>query len=352
MIVKNEEAVIARCLSSAKDIADEIIIVDTGSIDDTKNIALKFTDNVYDFEWIDDFSAARNYSFSKAAKDYILWLDADDVILEEDRVKFLNLKQTLPAGIDLIMMKYNMTFDSSGKPAFSYYRERLMARRKQYRWVEPIHEVIVPEGNIIYEDIAISHKKLHETDPKRNIYIFEKMKSEGKVFSPRMKFYYARELYYQQNYDDAIQMFEDFLSSEGAWRENCIDACQNLADIYHSLNEKEKAFHSLLRSFYYGKPRSEILCAIGLHFMKNNDYSTAIFWYELASSQEAPLCSGGFYLTDYYDYIPFMQLCVCYDKVGNREKAKCYNERAAELKPDDPSVEYNRKYFAQNIFTL
>ena len=88
MIVKNEEQVLDRCLNSVKDIADEIIIVDTGSTDKTKDIAKKYTNKVYDFKWINDFSKARNYSFSKASMDYTLWLDADDVILENDKKKF------------------------------------------------------------------------------------------------------------------------------------------------------------------------------------------------------------------------------------------------------------------------
>ena len=89
MIVKNEEMVLKRCLDSVKNIVDEIIIVDTGSTDKTKDIAKKFTKNIYDFKWIDDFAAARNYSFSKATKEYIMWLDADDVILKKDREKQL-----------------------------------------------------------------------------------------------------------------------------------------------------------------------------------------------------------------------------------------------------------------------
>ncbi len=71
MIVKNEEKVLGRCLDSIADLMDEIIIVDTGSTDRTKEIAKKYTEHIYDFEWIDDFSAARNFSFSKATKDYI-----------------------------------------------------------------------------------------------------------------------------------------------------------------------------------------------------------------------------------------------------------------------------------------
>ena len=84
MIVKDEENVIERCLKSVKGIFDEIIIVDTGSSDSTKKIVSKYTDKIYDYKWNNDFSEARNYSFSKATCDYIMWLDADDVLLEED----------------------------------------------------------------------------------------------------------------------------------------------------------------------------------------------------------------------------------------------------------------------------
>ena len=72
MIVKNEEKVLARCLESAKGFADEIIIVDTGSQDRTKEIARAYTEKIYDFSWKDDFSAARNESFSKASMDYCM----------------------------------------------------------------------------------------------------------------------------------------------------------------------------------------------------------------------------------------------------------------------------------------
>ena len=74
MIIKDEEAVLARCLESVRDCVDEIIIVDTGSSDESKKIAAGFTDKIYDFKWIDDFSAARNYSFSKGSMDYLLSL--------------------------------------------------------------------------------------------------------------------------------------------------------------------------------------------------------------------------------------------------------------------------------------
>ena len=95
MIVKNEEAVLARCLDSVADLMDEIIIVDTGSTDRTKEIAANYTSMVYDFPWQDDFSAARNFSFSKATMDYIYAPDADELLDEENHKRFSYFKHSL-----------------------------------------------------------------------------------------------------------------------------------------------------------------------------------------------------------------------------------------------------------------
>ena len=139
MIVKDEEDVLDRCLDCVMDIVDEIIIVDTGSTDNTKKIAQKYTDKIFDFQWINDFSAARNFSFSKATMDYTLWLDADDIILEEDIEKFKRLKQTLTQDVDNVMMKYNVGFDENGRVTLSYFRERLSKTKNNCQWMEPVH---------------------------------------------------------------------------------------------------------------------------------------------------------------------------------------------------------------------
>ena len=109
MIVRNEEKVLARCLESVRGCVDEIIIVDTGSSDGTKEIAARFTDKIYDFEWIDDFSAARNYSFEQATGDYLLWLDADDVLLPADAEALLRFKAERLADCNVVMLRYNST---------------------------------------------------------------------------------------------------------------------------------------------------------------------------------------------------------------------------------------------------
>src|SRR5690606_7395009 len=80
LIVKNEEKYLEKCLKSVIDIAGEIIVVDTGSTDRTKEIAANFTDKVFDFPWRDDFAAARNESIKYATKKWILCLDADEYL--------------------------------------------------------------------------------------------------------------------------------------------------------------------------------------------------------------------------------------------------------------------------------
>lgn len=348
MIVKDEEKILGRCLDCVKDIADEIIIVDTGSKDSTKSIASQYTDKIYDFEWIDDFSAARNFSFSKASKDYVMWLDADDVILENDKLKLIDLKKTIDFSMDIIMMKYNIAFDKNENPTFSYYRERLFKRSANYKWIDPIHEVIVLSGNINYSNVAISHKKLYRNDPLRNLRIFEKIISEGKVLEPRQQFYYSRELYYNARYDEAIKNFTDFLDSDKGWIENCISACKDLSACYYCINNDKCALQSLFRSFEFDEPRAEICCDIGKHFFDREKYATAIFWYKIALTRNQDDNNTGFILNDCYNYIPYMQICVCYDRLGNIDMAKYYNEQAALIKPNDSSVMHNRKYFMSN----
>ena len=107
MIVKNEEKVLARCLDSVKPAVDEIVILDTGSTDATKDVAARYTDRIYDFPWVDDFSAARNASFAKASMTFTMWLDADDVLLPEDLEALIQLKSQLDTlDADVIMFIY------------------------------------------------------------------------------------------------------------------------------------------------------------------------------------------------------------------------------------------------------
>jgi len=351
MIVKNEEMHIARCLDSVAKLVDEIVIVDTGSTDKTVEIVSNYTSNIYSHSWTDDFSDARNYSFSKASMDYCMWMDADDILEETQQDKFLQLKQSLSSDTDMVMMKYHTAFDEAGTPSFSYFRERWIRNCHDYRWLGAVHEVIPPSGKVIYSDIAISHKKLNAGNPDRNLKIYQKLLADQKTLEPRQQYYYGRELYYHKQYEEAISVLEQFLLAPEGWVENKIEACSICANCYFGLGQEQSGLATLLRSMSFDLPRAELCCEIGKYFLEQGNYHNAVYWYETALNRPKNEYSGGFVLSDCYDYIPLLQLCVCYDKMGNKQKAEEYNERAGACKPYSKAYLYNKQYF-ENIKTL
>ena len=345
MIVKNEADVLARCLSCVRDIADEIIIVDTGSTDNTKEIAAGFTPHVYDFTWCDDFAAARNFSFSKATMEYTMWLDADDVIEPEDAAKLLALKSTLSPETDMVFLKYDVAFDAQDKPTMSYYRERIVRTGLSNPWVGAIHEVMSHHGKGEHYDIAVKHRKLRATEKGRNLRIFERMLTDGKTLDPRQQYYYGRELMYNGKHAEAAGQLWRFLAEGKGWVENNINACKDLAQCRYVLGDDQGALQALLYSLTFDEPRAELCCDIGKHFLDRQQYETAAFWYELAASRPMRQQNGGFCQPDCYGYIPHMQLCVCYDRMGQRQKAIAHNELAGAVKPYDHNYLYNKRYF-------
>lgn len=346
MIVKNEEDTIERCLSSCKALFDEIIIVDTGSTDQTKKIAQKFTDKIYDFKWCDDFSKARNFGISKSCCDYFMWLDADDVITKENLNKLIELKKNIN-NEDVIMLKYDIDFDKNNNPIFSYYRERICKNNGKFLFKDPVHEAITPSGNIRYIDISIEHRKIKNNSTGRNLNIYEKLLKNKAKFSPRQQFYYSRELFYNNKIKKAILNFNKFLKMKNAFIENKIEACRNLSKCYQIIGEKEKAKLVLFTSFNFDLPRAETLCDLGYLYKNEKDYIKAIYYFELATKININYQSGAFVQTEYYNYIPYLELCVCYFNLKEYKKAYYYNSLAKDLKPFDQIPKNNDIYLKQ-----
>lgn len=345
MIVKNEEDVLARCLESAADLVDEIVVVDTGSTDRTREIAARFTDQIFDFPWQDDFSAARNESFSHASMDYCMWLDADDVLLEADRSAFLALKETLDPSVSVVMAPYHTGFDETGHVTFSYYRERLIKNRAGMRWTGAVHEAVTPVGTVFYADFAVTHRKVHPSDPNRNLRIYQAQIAAGKKLEPREQFYYGRELYYHRRWQEALDVLERFLADGRGWVENHLDACCHCAYCHEALGRPDEALAALFRTFAYDRPRAEVCCEIGRWFFQRERYGQAAYWYALALTCGRDDRRGGFVSPDCYGYLPCIQLCVCYSRLGDQKRAEMFNELAASYKPDAPAVLHNRSVF-------
>lgn len=348
MIVKNEEDIIERCLNSVCDLVDEIIIVDTGSTDQTKSIVRKYTERIYDFVWVDDFATARNYAFNQASRDYIFWLDADDILKEMDRGKFAALKETFDPSIDSVTMSYHLAFDEFGEVTSSLRRNRLVKRSNKFQWIGSVHEYLEVWGSIVNSDIVVTHSSLHH-DNERNLRIYEKRLSLSEEFSPRDLYYFANELMDHRRFEEVICFYEKFLTTGKGWVEDNISACGKLADAFHKLGDQQNEFRSSLRSFQFGPPRSEFCCRLGYHFLQQNDMQTSIFWYTLATQLEYPKESWGFANPVCATWLPHLQLCVCYDRIGKYELAYQHNEAARRYRPDDERILQNKRYLESQL---
>jgi glycosyltransferase involved in cell wall biosynthesis len=162
MIVRNEEANLADCLASAAGLTAEIIVVDTGSNDRTKQIASTHGARVYEFSWIDDFAAARNESIRHATGEWIFYLDADDRLDEINRERLRQLFRSLPGEKIGYLMRYSCLINPLTQKRLSVDQVRLFPNHPEIRWAHRVHEQILPSiqrlgGNTQKTDIVIRH---------------------------------------------------------------------------------------------------------------------------------------------------------------------------------------------------
>lgn len=319
MIVKNEESCLERCLKSLVDIADEMIIVDTGSTDSTKDIAARFTDKVYDFAWTGSFSDARNFSFSKATCDYIYCADADEELDEENIEKFLMLKENLLPEIEIVQMYYCNQLQNN--TIYNFDRElrpKLYKRLREFVWMEPIHEQVNLNPVIYDSDIDIIHRPA-SVHAGRDLARFELMIQNGEEISKRLLDIYEKELYIAGEKDNllkALPYFEMLCDMEGMEEDElakaqaiALKACQILEDI-------PGQFKYALRGVA-SKGCSELCCELGNFFKKQKLYTEAAMWYYNAAFETEPLLD-----IKSSNKVPLTGLVECYRELGDEDRAK------------------------------
>lgn len=298
MIVKNEEKILARCLDSVSDLVEEIIIVDTGSTDRTKEIAAKYTDNIYDFEWIDDFAAARNFSFQFATKDYIYVADADEVIDEENRKRFLQLKEVILPEIDIVQMKYcNQLQHGTAYNFDEEYRPKLYKRQREFLWTEPVHEMVRLDLIIYDSEIEILH--LPENNHSgRDFAVFQKQIKKGVRLSKRLHHMYAMELFISGTEEDFLEA-EEFFKASADDCERSLDEVKEAACVAARAARIRDDSHTLLKMSLKdiaSEGSAEMCCELGEYFLRHGDREEAKMWF-LNAAHETPSilnirCSG------------------------------------------------------------
>lgn len=343
MIVRNEEASLDNCLASAKDIADEIIIVDTGSTDRTKEIARKYTDKIYDFEWIDDFSAARNFSFSKATKDYIFWLDADDVISPENAEKILQLKKENLV-YDAYIFTYNYDFDTDGTPSLIEHVERLLRRASNPKWIGAIHEYI-PIGNkthVVLDNIEIDHRHVKTNSNERNLRIFKKLETEGHVFTLREKFLYGLELMRVREYKTAYDLLKEYIDADTKHKGMLAQAIAKASLCKLHLGDAVSAEQLIRNNAHRINMDAELLCILASTLCEQKRYEEAISTYATAMSCDTVIIPEKMTCKAHSTLLPYLGTAECYIKLGLKDQAKAFNDKARAIDPDDPTVKKNQ----------
>lgn len=198
IIAKNEEDVLGRCLESVKGL-DEIVVVDTGSTDRTKEIAKQYTDKVYDFVWCDDFAKARNYAIEQCTKDWILIIDADEYLPTIKGIYELCDKRFAAVTMDVL---------TNGK--VSHNAIRMFQSYVRYNY--PIHEY--PNAkNALLSHFQVNHVKGKSkfNDPMRNVRILEKAVKDHPEES-RYKYYLASEYFCRGRYSEAWEEFQRYVA--------------------------------------------------------------------------------------------------------------------------------------------
>lgn len=337
MIVKNEEALLARCLDSLKDLMDEIIIVDTGSCDRTKEIAANYTDRIYDYVWNDDFSAARNFSFSKAGMDYIYCADADEVLDEENRARFLDLKKALLPEIEIVQMKYagQLTYNT----AYNYdveYRPKLYKRLRSFTFDGPVHETVVTEPVVYDSDIRILHKP-HGSHTDRDLAVFRKIYGapDAPHMPGRLLSMYAKELFISgtdTHFIDAAPVMESILLKEDRSAEDVLLISCVLSRAYRIKKDIASFFKYAMKAVV-SESCSEICMELGAYYEEAGDFNEAHIWYYNAAFETKPVCNihlGG--------DTALLALARVLETAGFSEQAALYRSQAEEWTAESASV--------------
>ena len=340
IIAKNEEKHIEECCKRLTLYGFEIVLVDTGSTDNTVDLARQYTDRIYHFEWCNDFSAAKNYAIEKASHDWILSIDCDEYIESID-LPSLDVKmksQQTAAGRILIRNR----FTEDGQTAYEQVRVSRFVNRHYYRFEGGVHEQLVPVTppdsaspavKYVYDaPITVLHvgydgseEEMREKS-KRNIALLEhELETQG----PDPYTYYQLGQSYRKlhDYENAFYYFDLGLAMDV---DPALDYVQTMVESYGytllDLKRNQDALN-LLGVYDDFSRRADFVFLMGLIFMNNGLFDESIYEFQKATTIEEFAVDG------VNSYKAYYNIGVIYECTGHIKEAKDSYRKCGEYAP-------------------
>lgn len=261
LIVKNEKDHITDVIASLTGV-DEIIVVDTGSIDNTVELAKATGATVFtDYQWNDDFAEARNHALSKCTGDWVISIDADET-LEAEGVEKL---RALLGEVDSKDLHLSVIMKHKGSGQV-HMLPRIIRNDGRVKWVGAAHETLVPvQANHTNIVIEYGYSTAHALDPDRMFRILNNLCQNGEA-TPRNCYYLAREYYYRRDWESAVRVFGQCIEMS-QWAPERSDAYLYRARCYFNLNKGDLARENCLRAIEINPDFKEALLFMAeLHF--------------------------------------------------------------------------------------
>ncbi len=258
IICKNDPIGLEKMLESVRPHVSEIVIVDTGSTDNTPEVAKRFADKFEVFTGcndaqgrIENFSVARQRSLELASQPWMLWIDSDDELIGGE-----NLAELTRRPRDLMYIaKYDYAQNEHGQSICEHWRERLVHNPSKYEWRSPIHEVLAPRDGFaptphITDAFSIKHHRQRiakAQEPGRNLRIIRAWMSKHGDGDARLCYYRGLEEWNAGNPRESLRWHRRYVDRSG-WDDEKALACLECAKIHHALEEYELAVEWALKA--------------------------------------------------------------------------------------------------------
>lgn len=351
MICKNEIQKLPRLVEGSLSLFEEIVIVDTGSTDGTLEWLLdkakQFSNlTVKQFEWVDDFAAARNYGIQFASQSFVAWLDSDDEPL--DPVEFKKFKDTVldsDPSVDYWTLDYIYSRNLDGSPQTVLGRERFVRRSKSPRWCGAIHEVIdvLAMNGRHYEPLKVWHDRSGKVlDHGRNVRILAK-EYEKNPRHPRTAYYYGKELFDRMD-SKGVDILKHYLELPGGYWDDSVNAAFRVAKHFVAQREYTEALKYAEKIYHLdgSRDRAEGYFIYGEVEKALGNHSAAVKWFErcLVTPPPAPRVMH----LEYFGWHPMKKIAECYGAQAEYGLMFKWARKVLKALPGDPGIE---KWFSE-----